>query len=102
MRVPFDCVNGYYSTGAATSCTVCPLGKSCTISSAPSACSNNNYSIIGYYECNTCPYGGDCSSTSTSELFTTCSSGQYWSGNACVDCEKGYECPTGLDRNTLP
>ena len=100
LRAPFACPLGFYATGSATACNICPAGSACSVSTAPSTCPANQHSLAGYYDCASCPYGSSCSSAQ--ELPAPCAAGQYWDGSTCATCEVGFECPSGLERNTLP
>ena len=76
--VPVQCPPGYYTNSlTATTCTICPAGKSCpnVDGSGINDCAAGQYSEMGNYQgCIDCPIGFYCPST-TLPLKLQCSAG---------------------------
>ena len=54
------CPDGFYSTGASSSCSSCPAGQKCfdgSVSTSPSDCSAGSYSAAGETTCTSCASG---------------------------------------------
>lgn len=88
-------MQGYFSTGGATTCTQCTAGSYCPYSSTNTEvpCGTGFYSAAGATRCTPCPAGYACT-TATTVTPTTCSSGYYSVGgaSACVQCPAGSFC----------
>ena len=89
-------------------CKACPAGKynpekgktACT--SCP-ADTYNDDSKTGVTECKKCDEGFySLEGSTTKSACTSCGAGTYGSGGRCIDCQQGYYCPGGKNRQACP
>uniref|UniRef100_A0A7M5XIK9 Tyrosine-protein kinase ephrin type A/B receptor-like domain-containing protein n=1 Tax=Clytia hemisphaerica TaxID=252671 RepID=A0A7M5XIK9_9CNID len=89
-----ECPPGYYTTENGTAhCTICPEGNKCPIPhNLPIPCSEGEYQPEeGKDFCLPVPSGLVVTDGKTPK---ECQAGEYSNGTACVECPKGFYCPS--------
>ncbi|XP_070551430.1 uncharacterized protein [Ptychodera flava] len=91
---------GWYSTGGSTTCTKCPEGSYCSLSSV-TACDVGYYSHAGSTSCLLCPAGHYCVNGSPP---IQCNAGSYAvnGSDSCSECQPGFQCPTVQMESQIP
>jgi hypothetical protein len=101
---PTPCQLGYYSGYGASSCTICPAGKYCALTSLPRPCPAGQYSEQGAHYCSwipngfyatelgvltACPIGHICSHSSNPGMYNT---NDRYIATKPRKCRAGYFC----------
>lgn len=98
--LPQKCDDGTWSNQASTSCSPCPAGYTCALSTIPIKCPSGQISKEGEMYCTPCPAGYQCIDPVSN---STCDEGYYShiGDPECHLCPPGYFC--GLNAmNPLP
>jgi hypothetical protein len=98
---PVACAQGSYSLEGEMTCTVCPAGKACNLTTTNSAvsCSPGSYALAGSTVCTQCPAGSACPSTALSPAACAAGTTAVAGSTSCSPCPAGSRCPIP---NALP